>query len=61
VNGLYVFNNFMPLGPVSREAKDVVITFEDTALKGVRAPINPRFGTRPPFLPIPPITTATTT
>ena len=61
VNGVYTFNNFMPLGMVSRTNADVVLTFEDTALKGVRAPINPGFGTRPAFQPLPPITTATTT
>ncbi|TAE22393.1 MAG: hypothetical protein EAZ92_15845 [Candidatus Kapaibacterium sp.] len=60
VNGLYTFNNFTPLGMVSRTNADVVLTFEDTALKGVRAPIH-LGGGRPLFQPSPPITTATTT
>ncbi len=59
VNGLYTFNNFMPLAPASMGATDmVVMTFEDTALKGVNSP----FPLVPwLFRPIPPITTATTT
>ncbi len=60
VNGLYTFNNFTPLGMTSRTNADVVLTFDDTALKGIRAPINTGGG-RPLFQPLPPITTATTT
>jgi hypothetical protein len=61
VSGVYTFKDFVPLGPASRSAGDVVLTFEDTALKGVRAPFDTKCCTRPFFQPIPPITTATTT
>jgi hypothetical protein len=60
INGVYLFNNFMPLGPTSREDNDVILTFEDIALKGVRLPFYAST-THPIFSPIPPITTATTT
>jgi hypothetical protein len=60
VGGLYTFKDFVPLGPASRRAGDVVLTLEDTALKGVRAPFDTKTA-RPLFQPIPPITTATTT
>jgi hypothetical protein len=59
VNGLYTFNNFMPLGAASMGTTDIVVlTFEDPALKGVNSsfPLVPWL-----FRPIPPITTATTT
>ncbi len=61
VNGLYTFNDFVPLGPPSLEAlgKDVVLTFEDERLKGMAAPLNS--GAAGLFRPIPPITIATTT
>ncbi len=61
VNGLYTFNDFVPLGPPSLEAlgKDVVLTFEDERLKGIAAPL--ASGATGLFRPIPPITTATTT
>jgi hypothetical protein len=61
INGLYTFNDFTPLGPASLEAlgKDVVLTFEDERLQGVRAPF--ASGATGLFRPIPPITTATTT
>jgi hypothetical protein len=62
VNGLYTFNNFMPLGPASGSTTDtVVLTFEDPALRGAQAsqPLLPWLGSL--FRPIPPITTATTT
>jgi hypothetical protein len=60
--GLYTFDRFMPLGPASADTannnKDVVLTFEDTALKGMTAPQST--GLSGFFRPIPPITTATT-
>ncbi|MBL7993461.1 MAG: T9SS type A sorting domain-containing protein [Candidatus Kapabacteria bacterium] len=60
INGLYTFNDFTPLGPASLEAlgKDVVLTFEDERLQGIRAPLASGIGL---YRPIPPITTATTT
>jgi hypothetical protein len=60
--GLYIFNQFVPTGPQSMDpmGNDVVLTFEDVNLPGIRAPR--RTGTtRPAFQPIPPVTTATTT
>ncbi|MBD1209903.1 MAG: T9SS type A sorting domain-containing protein [Ignavibacteria bacterium] len=61
VFGLYTFNNFIPTGPASIDplGKDVVLTFEDLALPGVRAPL--ASGATGLFRPIPPVTTATTT
>lgn len=61
VNGLYTFNDFVPLGPPSLEAlgRDVMLTFEDERLKGMAAPLNS--GAAGLFRPIPPVTTATTT
>jgi hypothetical protein len=61
INGLYTFNDFTPLGPASLEAlgKDVVLTFEDERLQGVRSPLYS--GAPFLFLTIPPVTTATTT
>lgn len=60
--GLFTFNNFVPTGPASIDplGKDVVLTFEDAALPGIRAPRSTGVG-RPLFQPIPPVTTATTT
>ena len=60
--GLFTYNNFTPTGPQSTDpmGKDVVLTFEDNNLPGIRAPRST--GTsRPAFQPIPPVTTATTT
>lgn len=61
VFGLYTFNNFVPTGPASLDplGKDVVLTFEDPALQGIRAPL--ASGATGLFRPIPPVTTATTT
>ena len=58
--GLYTFNNFTPTGNQSLDplGKDVVLTFEDQALLGIRAPLNS--GAVGLFRPIPPVTTATT-
>ncbi len=62
VNGLYTFKNFTPIGPPSTDplGNDVVLTFEDTSLRGY-----PRCYftscVRPLFTQHPPITTATTT
>ena len=66
VNGLYTFNNFMPLGPASTNTTDtVVLTFEDPALQGAQIPDFSQFWyawqAMDSFRPIPPITTATTT
>ncbi|MFY7998141.1 MAG: T9SS type A sorting domain-containing protein [Candidatus Kapaibacteriota bacterium] len=63
VNGLYTFNNFMPIGSASRSTTDtVILTFEDPALKGFRVP--PLSSIIPWAMyfsrPTPPITTATT-
>lgn len=62
VNGLYVFNNFNPTGPPSVDpmGNDVVLTFEDTNLSGIKAPRSTGVAL-PLFRPIPPVTTATTT
>jgi hypothetical protein len=59
--GLFIYNNFIPTGPASIDplGKDVVLTFEDPALPGVRAPL--ASGATGLFRPIPPVTTATTT
>lgn len=61
VFGLYTFSNFTPTGPASIDplGKDVVLTFEDPALPGIRAPL--ASGATGLFRPIPPVTTATTT
>lgn len=62
VNGLFTFNNFMPLGPPSRSTTDtVVLTFEAQGLSGAT---EQRFSLplwNLLFRPLPPITTATTT
>ncbi len=62
VNGLYTFNQFNPTGPQSIDpmGNDVVLTFEDTNLPGIKAPRSTGVA-RPLFQPIPPVTTATTT
>lgn len=61
VRGLYTYNNFVPTGPASIDpmGRDVVLTFQDPALPGIRAPR--ASGAVNLFRPIPPITTATTT
>jgi hypothetical protein len=60
--GLYTFSNFTPTGPASIDplGKDVVLTFEDVNLPGIKFPISTGVA-RPLFQPIPPVTTATTT
>ena len=60
INGLYTFSDFTPIGPASLEplGRDVVLTFEDERLQGIRAPLNS--GAVGLYRPIPPITTATT-
>jgi hypothetical protein len=61
VRGLYTYNDFVPTGPASIDpmGRDVVLTFQDPALPGIRAPR--ASGAVNLFRPIPPITTATTT
>lgn len=61
VAGLFTYRDFTPTGNASLDpmGRDVVLTFQDPALRGMNQPLSS--GAIGLFRPIPPITTATTT